>query len=194
MIKDVIHYCYLRFKYFFRIRKSRGFGIHSPFVFHIVTHIIKDKHPFYVFDLLTQNFQDFSFRDVKYAKIVYKVINELNINHVYCLSDRFIVDKLILNNAGTKFYFMNSILDVVDAYKVIYIGDEDLNLFADESTINILKSSNTLIVLSEMYRNEETLIVFKKLKNESTVCLDLFYRGLLFFDSKLQKGSYSIKV
>lgn len=194
MIKDVIHYCYLRFKYFFRIRKSRGFGIHSPFVFHIVTHIIKDKHPFYVFDLLTQNFQNFSFRDVKYAKIVYKVINELNINHVYCLSDRFIVDKLILNNADTKFYFMNSILDVVDAYKVIYVGDEDLNLFADESTINILKSSNTLIVLSEMYRNEETLIVFKKLKNESTVCLDLFYRGLLFFDSKLQKGSYSIKV
>jgi len=194
MIKNTLYYSYLKIKYFFRIRKSRGFGIHSPFVFHLIRHIIKDKHPFYVFDLLTDRFDDYSYRDVKYAKIVYRVINELEIKHVFCKSPLFACDKLIFDNADTQFQSLESVSEIVDGYKVIYAGDDDFKKLIDVNTVDSFRSSKTLVVLSEMYKNDEALNVFKMLKSECSVSLDMFYRAFLFFDDKLQVGSYSIKV
>ena len=84
--------------------------------------------------------------------------------------------------------------DNVDGYKLIYAGDDDLDKLLEDSTIESLKGTKTIVVLSEMYKCDETLKAYSTLRAEAQVSLDLFYRALLFFDPKLQKGSYSIKV
>jgi len=194
MMKDIIHYSYLKIKYFFRLRKSRGFGIHSPFVFHLVTQVIKGKHLFYVFDLLDDAFSKYNYRDVKYAKIVYRIINDLNIKFVYCKSKSFACDRLICDNADLKYNFIDEIGMSTEAYKVIYAGDDDLVELLKEETIASFKKSKTLVVLNEMYKCDKTLNAYLSLKDECNMSIDMFYRGLLFFDEKLQKGEYSIKI
>lgn len=194
MIKDIIRYFYLKIKYFFRLRKSRGFGIHSPFVFHLVTDVIKDKNPFYVFDLLMDEINEFSYRDAKYAKIIYRIINELKIKHIYCESPMFLCSRIICEKGDSQHHFLSSMDEKVDTYKLIYAGDDDFDELLDRKTIEAIKGTQTIVVLNEMYKNETCLEAYKKLKDESQVSLDLFYRTILFFDPKLQKGSYSIKV
>lgn len=193
-MKDLLHYSYLKIKYFFRIRKSRGFGIHSPFVFRLVTQVIKDDHPFYVFDLLDKKLEKYAYRDVKYAKMVYRIINELRIKNIYCNSSAFECSKLICENADSQHKFLKSMHENVEGYKLVYAGDDDLDNLLEKDTINSLKGTKTIVILSEMYKCDATLDAYKTLKSEAQVSLDLFYRALLFFDPKLQKGSYSIKV
>jgi hypothetical protein len=194
MIRDLINYSHLRLRYFFRLRKSRGFGIHSPFVFHLVTHVIKDKNPFYVFDLLNDEISKYSYRDAKYAKIIYRIINELKIKHIYCESKMFLCSRNICERGDSQHNFLSSMNEKVDGYKLIYAGDDDFKELLSSKTIDALKGTQTIVVLNEMYKNDDCLDVYKKLKEESQVSLDLFYRTILFFDHKLQKGSYSIKV
>lgn len=194
MIKDILYYSFLKIKYFFRLRKSRGFGIHSPFVFNIVTRVIKSKHLYYVFDLLDKNFSDFSLREVKYAKIVYRIMNELNVKNVYCKSEMFACDKLICENADSNYHFNSDLRDKSKDYTLIFAGDDDLIDLMKPETIAILKQSKTLLVLDEMYKCDVTLDAYKMLKDECNMSIDMFYRALLFFDDKLQNGSYSIKI
>ncbi len=37
-------------KYCFKARYSKGYGLHSPFVFHLVREVFYCKYPFYAFD------------------------------------------------------------------------------------------------------------------------------------------------
>lgn len=193
-MKDLLHYSYLKIKYFFRLRKSRGFGIHSPFVFRLVTQVIKDDHPFYVFDLLDKKLEKYTYRDVKYAKIVYRIINELRIKYIYCMSPVFECSKLICEKADSEHSFLSSMQEKVDGYKLVYAGDDDLEKLLEKNTIDSLKGTKTIVILNEMYKNNATMEAYTALRAEAQVSLDLFYRALLFFDPKLQKGSYSIKV
>lgn len=38
--------------YFFRSKHRRGFGVHSPFVFYLVTKVIEEKYPYYKYELI----------------------------------------------------------------------------------------------------------------------------------------------
>ncbi|MGB5988339.1 MAG: hypothetical protein WBG43_01150 [Marinifilaceae bacterium] len=193
-MKDLLHYSSLKIQYFFRLRKSRGFGIHSPFVFRLVTQVIKDDYPFYVFDLIDKKLEKYTYRDVKYAKIVYRIINELKIKSIYCKSPVFECSKLICEHADSEHIFLSSINQKVDDYKLVYAGDDDLEKLLEKKTIDSLKGTKTIVILNEMYKNNATMEAYNALRAEAQVSLDLFYRALLFFDPKLQKGSYSIKV
>jgi hypothetical protein len=196
-MKDFLKYQLIRLKYFFRIRKSRGFGIHSPFVFHLVTHVIKSKCLFYVFDLLEDEFKKFDLRDVKYAKIMYRIVTELNIRSVFCISPEFKCDNLIFEEDVCKYDFHTNLEDIkhdTDDYKIIYADESVVEELMDKAYIKALKTGKTIIVVREMYRNDKILNAYRVLKEESNMSIDMFYRGLLFFDEKLQSGAYSIKV
>lgn len=196
-MEDFFKYQLLRLKYFFRIRKSRGFGIHSPFVFHLITHVIKSKCLFYVFDLLENEFKKYELRDVKYAKIMYRIVTELNIRSVYCISSEFKCDNMIFEKDVCKYDFHTNLEDIKhdsEDYKIIYADESIVEKLMDKDYIKALKSGKTIILVREMYRNDKILNAYEILKQESNMSIDMFYRGLLFFDNKLQDGSYSIKV
>lgn len=196
-MEDFLKYQLLRLKYFFRIRKSRGFGIHSPFVFHLITHVIKSKCLFYVFDLLENEFKKYELRDVKYAKIMYRIVTELNIRSVYCVSYEFKCDNMIFEKDVCKYDFHTNLEDIKhdsEDYKIIYADESIVEKLMDKDYIKALKSGKTIILVREMYRNDKILNAYEILKKESNMSIDMFYRGLLFFDNKLQDGSYSIKV
>lgn len=41
-----------RLGYFFRSKHRKGFGVHSPFVFHLVTKVIEERLPYYRYELV----------------------------------------------------------------------------------------------------------------------------------------------
>ncbi len=45
-------YLYQYIRYFFRSKHRKGFGIHSPFVFKLVTDVIEEKTPYYKYGLI----------------------------------------------------------------------------------------------------------------------------------------------
>ncbi|MGL5317634.1 MAG: hypothetical protein ACRC9Q_02920 [Bacteroidales bacterium] len=73
--------------YLKRFRNKRGFGVHSPFAFHLITEIIREKYPFYKFEEIDQAVAEFCAKENKHitAKkfhILFRLINHLHSNRV----------------------------------------------------------------------------------------------------------------
>lgn len=69
--------------YIKRWRNKRGFGVHSPFAFHLITEIIRDKYPYYKFETIDEAVQDYCLRENRHIKtkrfyLLFRILNHLN--------------------------------------------------------------------------------------------------------------------
>lgn len=68
-----------------RIRHCAGFGIQSPTDYAFVREVIYERHPYYAYDLLRDQFPDASWLDIKVARLIFRVANYAHPHHVYYL-------------------------------------------------------------------------------------------------------------
>lgn len=73
-----------------RLRKSKGFGIHSPFAFRFVLRVLKERLPYYGYDTIDSAYADaralIALQGIKrpgiisrkYAKMIFRVVNHFN--------------------------------------------------------------------------------------------------------------------
>lgn len=73
--------------YIKRWRNKRGFGVHSPFAFHLITEIIREKYPFYNFDIIDEAVKSYCEEENRHITtnkfhILFRLINHLHSNRV----------------------------------------------------------------------------------------------------------------
>ena len=73
-----------------RLRKSKGFGIHSPFAFRFVLRVLKERLPYYGYDTIDRAYTDArtliarqgikhpGIIAPKYAKMIFRIVNHFN--------------------------------------------------------------------------------------------------------------------
>lgn len=62
----------------YKIRHHRGHGIHSPFVFDLITKVIEEKTPFYVYEDISrylENFPELQHQNNKVHRLLFRFIN-----------------------------------------------------------------------------------------------------------------------
>lgn len=69
--------------YIKRWRNKRGFGVHSPFAFHLITEIIRDKYPYYKFEIIDDAVREFCLKENRHVKtqrfyILFRILTHLN--------------------------------------------------------------------------------------------------------------------
>ncbi|WP_029903206.1 class I SAM-dependent methyltransferase [Prevotella sp. 10(H)] len=73
-------------KLLYKIRHHRGHGIHSPFVFDLITKVIEDKTPYQAYknikSILDNSQTEKSFRLDKLNKLTYRLANHFEVKHV----------------------------------------------------------------------------------------------------------------
>lgn len=62
----------------YKIRHHRGHGIHSPFVFDFVNHVVEERRPYYAYNDIKeylQNFPEINVRPNKFNRFSFRIIN-----------------------------------------------------------------------------------------------------------------------
>lgn len=84
---------FLKFMYypFIRLRTKKGYGIHSPFVFHFITEVLDCKYEYYTFeeldDLRESIMPDTDIKSLKYYHLLYRISNYFNPSRIISIGN-----------------------------------------------------------------------------------------------------------
>lgn len=72
-------------KILYKIRHHRGHGIHSPFVFNLVTKVIEEKMPYHVYEDIRHCLEGVHYRNLtlnKQDKLFFRLANYFSVRHI----------------------------------------------------------------------------------------------------------------
>lgn len=187
-------YLYFRVRNKMSFRCSRGFGIHSPFVFHLITEVFKDKYQYYAFDELEECKEVCSKKELEGYKLIYRLANHLHAKSIYINNS----DKIgcrVLSGLGSGVQLRKSFL-LTDVPDILVLDRVDIDYYERNKTAvnHVFSESQNTVVIKNMYKDDALYKMWSELKREAKVSIDLFNLGILFFDKKLQKGNYRLNI
>lgn len=130
--------------YIKRFRNKRGFGVHSPFAFHLITEIIREKYPYYKFEIIDEAIINFCKQENKHITtkkfhILFRLINHLHSSRVLEIGSYYGLSTMSMALCGTE-----------KSIEVLPLKDRDfgrINALTDEyklKNIRILQSESEI--------------------------------------------------
>lgn len=182
-------YSYLRerLKHAVRFRHKRGYGVHSPFVFSLIMNVIRDKTK-------CNDYPDekilgvkLKHRERKLYRLLFRLGAHLGVKKVGCLGIRSDIVGQYLSALDMDIVIYHDATGNMPDVDLIYIGrDSRLSLQDEKDMLN----DKVCVVITDIYKTNAPL--WRRLKAQSTVTLDMMWYGILFFDKKFQRGHYNM--
>lgn len=168
-----------------RIRHRKGYGVHSPSDYFLITSVIYENLPFYAYQELHEQTTKRTYRE-KVDKLVFRLANYFQ-PEIWVNDDphNLVTEKYI--HAACPHALQMSIDEIIQSGKtpgLVHLGSTDYEKHFDQllplvgnSTIFIIGEPNATKEKSEWWKN---VIADKR----TGVTFDLFDLGLVFFDKK----------
>ena len=160
---------------------SKGFGIHSPFMFDFITNVVNEKNPYYSYKEIENRAQ--SNKEEKYLKLIYRIINYYKIKNVLFLGQDKYTERLL--GLCKNINIDTTGRDNIDGYDFVYIAD--IGTLPDES----IQSSDVIICINNIYNNSKLWNRLKRI-GISKIFIDFFDFGIIFAKNNFQTQIYKI--
>ena len=160
---------------------SKGFGIHSPFMFDFITNVVNEKNPYYSYKEIENIAQ--SNKEKKYLKLIYRIINYYKIKNVLFIGRDKDIERLLGPCENINVDMMGR--DNIDGYDFVYIAD--IGTLPDES----IQSSDVIICINNIYNNSKQWNRLKRI-GTSKIFIDFFDFGIIFAKNNFQTQIYKL--
>lgn len=202
------NYLKQRFKHAVRFRHKRGYGVHSPFVYDLIANVIKEKAVYYDFDRI-EFMGVIREKERKLYRLLFRLAEYLSYRHFLCIGASTPWASRYLAAVSKGGEVLNGGSVCVGAEYTGQVQPTDLGgrkidlvflgrgLEADwngswEVVLKEYKKGPLCIVVKDIYKNRFNARVWRFLRQEGTVSIDMMWYGIVFFDTKLQKGKYNM--
>lgn len=213
--KSVSMNCYRfksRMQYGWHARYYKGHGVHSPFVYHLVTDIIEGTYPYYCFDEIEDIRLTLKPKLRRHclpkeiAQVFFRMINFFQPKYVveFGHGDGITAQYLTQASSKAKSVYMEDIHEV-ELHDLIQKCSPDLVIFYADLDAAALRMTlreslaahheDSIFVVAGIHDTPEKNQVWKNLLEDAsvTLSLDLFSWGMIFFRKTLEKRTYILK-
>jgi len=185
----------IRLKQYFKflLTSTNQHGVHSPFVYDLVTKCFYDKKRKKSYDSIESIYkkhQKKSDLSLKKLKLINRVITYLGYTRITILEDTSsILDQIIQINDLTS--ITNNIHS--DHYDLTYIHNYTIQIL---DAIFSNSHNDSLVLVNDIYRTKENLSIWNEIKNHPkvTVTIDTFDLGFIFFRKEQVKEHFTIRL
>lgn len=162
-------------------------------MFNLIMNVIRDREHRYACPVAKGQTALLRKRECKMFGLLSRLVRFLRVRQVVCLGrhSSLLADYLSLLPGGVRVDDTPSVLAGAD---FIYLGSgaaaeemERLLPFAPETYPRYL-------VLSDIHKDANHAFLWRRLREQATVSVDMMWYGLLFFDHKIQKGTYKLMI
>lgn len=181
---------------YFLWKSTNQHGVHSPFVFNLVTKCFYDRKKRASDASITSIYKNNPVEiSLKNTKLLNRLIEYLNYEKVLIAenSSNFIEQILSIDNSTTIYYSAEDL----DQFDFIYL---DINQFKKHSKLlDILFSkahNDSLLLINSIHTSEENQTIWQQLRNHSKakVSIDTYDFGFIFFRKEQEKEHFVIRV
>lgn len=176
----------------FLIKSTNQHGVHSPFVYQLVTQCFYDKvkYPDYKLLLDYTKKKDATI-SLKQAKLLYRLVRYFNVKTVLTNTpnDRFLKSCLNLSRSGIVISDVNHALGF---YNLLFF-DRPVPKYLSLALKHV--HNNSIVVFNNIHSSKATSKNWKYLKNNPkiTVTIDMFYFGFVFIRKEQTKENFVIR-
>lgn len=192
-----------------RLRYSRGFGVHSPFAFELITQVINQRTPYYSYEQLKQvekslkqqKDKNWFYEPTRVKRLLFRLANEVKADTIfdvgtlaasslYLKAARVSADYTAATSLDELFMESGQTIDFLylHNYREPNQVEEIFQVCAPRAT------SRSLFVIEGIGYSNAMKQLWRRLQNDSRVGItfDLYDLGLLFFDTTRIKQDYIV--
>ena len=200
---------YQQRKYFqFLLKSSNQHGVHSPFVYQLITKCLYkkiDKDSWKTFQ--TSNNKLLKNKKIKNSHKKAKILLKL-IHYFKPKNNLEIANSLDLEVTALAMNFSNSCVTTIAntpleisevtlnrKFDCIYFHKNQITLKTFNTCLKTI-NNNSFFIFNDIYENSETIKNWSSIKNHPKVkvSLDLFYFGVIFFRKEQAKEHFKIRI
>ncbi|MDE5610660.1 MAG: hypothetical protein K2I90_01405 [Odoribacter sp.] len=184
-----------RIKHVFRFRHKRGYGVHSPFMFHLILNVIRDREKQFAYPEAWEKSKVLRAREKKVFRLLSRLIRHLQVRQVVCLGDGAGLLKEYLAQVCGETVILGNVPGGLEQADFVYVGDGAEEFLPEGfSWVPSSAGKSGCLVVADIYRNPFNARIWRLYRERATVSVDMLWYGVLIFDDKIQKGKYSLKI
>lgn len=201
------NYLKQRVKHAIRFRHKRGFGVHSPFVFDLITNVIKERTVYYDFERIEARGK-LRNNEKKLYRLLFRLSDYLSYRNVLLLGleNSFVISYLEAVSKDMHLFYKGKEFKEEKYEKaelsslgrasldMIFLGREFDRVWSSawESLLKERKDGPLCVIITDIYKKPLNAQLWRQWRKESTVSIDMMWYGMLFFDKRLQRGRYNM--
>ncbi len=186
----------------FLAQSTNQHGVHSPFVYNLVTKCFYNKQLNSLYpDIrrICQNGKIKKRKTLHTLQLISRIITYLNIKKVLLLESPEVQKEIhqLMSLHGLPDISETIDNDTIDCdtYDFIYL---DINTYTQD-TVSLLSSvmhNDTLLLVNDIHTSDTTISIWEEIKNrpEVRVTIDTYHLGLIFFRKEQAKEHFVIRV
>lgn len=185
-----------------RFGSGRGFGVQSPWAYHLVRYVINEHYPYGNYKYLKRMVYGLSNRERKLCKLYFRLAKYIQPETIVDFAPETkaygVYFKSGCKQANIRRLHENITLDDLRQLEKSNIGIARISLKGnyDETTHWLIDRMHApaVLIVQGIHRNKQSLAYWKLLMEDAGtgVSFDLYYCGLIFFDKKMYKQNYKI--
>lgn len=171
---------------------SRGFGVQSPRDYSFIRYVVNEHYPYYAYDDLRQALPDVRKRTRKLAELYFRIANYRQASVIVdCTPTDPVYARYF--QAGCRKSAVKHSLDETDRVELLRVSADA----ADPSlTARIMDKvdERSMVIVEGIKRNRQSKAAWRQLASQEkvSVSFDLYYVGILFFDTDRYPQNYII--
>ncbi len=181
----------------FLIKSTNQHGVHSPFVYNLVTKCFynKQKRASYpAISLILKQQVDKKRFSIKMAKLLHRIPAYFNSKKALILSKNAdsVSEILSLNNAIET----HDSIQPQGHYDLIFVDLETLTYYLKTEVLLSIAHNDSIIITDAMYQSKHNVILWNEIKlhPKITVTVDTFSLGFIFIRQEQAKEHFTIRI
>ena len=191
LFSNILVRCYVRLC---RFRHRRGYGIHSPFAFGLVTKVFYERGAYYAYAPLRKMRRQIAHNTTELGdRLMLRLINAFQPNDCFIDGEQtqLTAQYLRAGKPSCQFWPIES-LDAAEELDMLYLDMPDWEPWATKALTKM--SNKGCIVVRGIHRNARMLKAWRRLTEQEVVrvSFDLYDYGVACFRQDLHKQDYII--
>ncbi len=181
-----------RIKHAVRFRHKRGFGVHSPFMFHFILAVLRDKGHCFIYPEEAEKITGIPYRQRKLYRLLYRLVVFLKSKNVLCINAVSEPSMAYIQEGAEQVSCNNPVL--IKEADLVYIGTNMPDFLMEQKGewIKMVGNRKQCIVITDIHKKGVNAWLWRQWGVKATVRIDMMWYGILLFDEKLQKGKYNL--
>lgn len=190
--------------------RTRGFGVQSPWAYHMIRYVVAEEWPYHAYETLDQRFPNVDVIERRLGRLYLRLANYLKAHNwiiAFGPLDATSIDResfFSLREAYVKAGCQNTAITLlsssdglntplVDGVLLLMSEANSWPLF--EQYVKIADARSVLIV-EDIHGSRDKYRMWKAMTadNHSGVSIDMYHCGIIFFDKSLYKQHYKVNL
>jgi hypothetical protein len=176
----------------FRFLRGRGHGIHSPFVFELVTSVLREKAGYYAF----RDLETTGKREGARCRLLFRLAEREGYRRALLVGEHRDVPARYLSAVSREMTLLDGDARPGDdgSWELFHAGrlSGEPSRGEWEGWLARRDTGRACAVIADIHASRVNRALWERFREESCVEIDMTWYGLLFFDRRLQPGRYAL--